>query len=122
MIDNSWTTMHKLQNLLQTTRLTATQFTAIINEFGIDMVPSTMSRALKAGKFTSHEVDQMLRPIVLKIEDLVERAAPFEISFESAETTKIILDLIDLGVDLGTGAGVTNGSLEIAVENQGATK
>jgi hypothetical protein len=108
-----WSTFGKLQKLLRETDLLPIQFVALCNVFGIQVSNALISRAIKAGQFNNHETDEMLRPLVLKLEDVVERAAPFTISFENAESTKLILDVIDLGVDIQVGTAITIASREV---------
>lgn len=111
VVSNEWSTFGKLQTLLQESGLLPTQFVALCNAFGIEISNATLSRAVKAGRFNNHQTDEMLRPLVLKLEDLVQRAAPFQVSFEDAENMKLVLDIIDLGVDIQVSAPV-------AVENK----
>lgn len=92
--------MYKLQTLLRNSGLTGTTFTAICNAYGIEITQSTISRALKAEKFTSHELDQTLRPVVLGIEDLVQRALPFRVAFDDVQNVKFLMDLVKDGHQL----------------------
>jgi hypothetical protein len=101
-----WSTFDKFQLLRQEAGLTQIQFIALCNAYGIEISNATISRAIKVGKFSNHETSEMLRPLVLKLEDLVERAAPFKVSFEDADATKLVLDILDLGVDLQVGAPI----------------
>ena len=105
-VNKQWSTFGKLQQLLQETDLIPNQFVSLCNLYGVEISNATLSRAIKAGKFNNHETDEMLRPLILKLEDLVQRAAPFRISFENAEDTKLILDVLDLGVDIQVGASI----------------
>lgn len=106
-------TFEILQRLLQE-NLLPVQFTALANAYGIEISNATISRVIKNGQFNNHETDQMLRPLILKLDDLVQRAAPFKVSFEDAEATKLVLDVIDLGVDLTVGAPISINSTKEA--------
>ena len=103
-MSKQWSTFGKLQTLLQETTLLPTQFVALCNAYEIEISNALISRAIKAGKFNNHETDEMLRPLVLKLEDLVERAWPFPVSFEDSEHVRFLLDAINTGVNFSVGA------------------
>ena len=116
-MNKQWSTFGKLQQLLQETDLIPNQFVSLCNLYGVEISNATLSRAIKGGKFNNHETDEMLRPLILKLEDLVQRAAPFRISFENAEDTKLILDVLDLGVDIQVGASISINSSKEVTDN-----
>jgi hypothetical protein len=79
--------------------------------------------AFRGGKALDNETALRLWKLWVRVEDLVERAAPFKISLENAESVKITLDLLDIGVDLAVGARSTNGpdvEVDVIEQNQGA--
>lgn len=92
----SLSTFGKFQTLLHETDLTATQFAALCAAYGIKMTDASLSRALKAGDFKL-DTDQMLRPLILRIEDLVRCAGLFKVSFADVENVKLLLDLLNDG-------------------------
>jgi hypothetical protein len=107
-----WSTFGKLRVLLQETGLLPTQFIALCGAYGIEISNATLSRAIKAGRFNNHETDEMLRPLILKLEDLVERAKPFPIALDDADHIKLLLDIIGRGADLKVGAPISINSNE----------
>jgi hypothetical protein len=92
-------TFEILQRLLQE-NLLPVQFTALCNAYGIEISNATISRAIKNGHFNNHETSEMLRPLILKLDDLVERARPFPVAFENSEHIKTLLDSIEVGLAL----------------------
>jgi len=95
-------TFTKFDNLLR--HMSATELSTLFQIFGFDFVSTQwISRVSKAGKFNL-DVDQKLRPLVLRIEDLIERARPIPVSFENAENIRFLLDIIGVGVELSVGA------------------
>ena len=109
--ERPWSTIGKLMFLHETAGLLPIQFTGICHAYGIDISNATISRAMKNANFTNHETSEMLRPLVLKLEDLVQRAKPFPISFADPEITKLVLDVINDGADLSVGTPIsTNNS------------
>jgi hypothetical protein len=105
-------TIDKIKTLLQETSLSASQLVAICEVFGIKISNAKLSRALADGSFTVHRFDEEIRPLILKLEDLVERFAPAPISFEDVEHIQRLFVLLDIGVDLGVGTRNTNSSTE----------
>jgi hypothetical protein len=87
----SYDTFTKLENLLRTTSLTPTKFSALCRWYEVKgMSDASLNRALQRKSF-SHEVDLAIRPIILEIEDLIERAKPFSISFDDIEGVYLML-------------------------------
>jgi hypothetical protein len=64
-----------------------------------------VSRTLQSGKMP-HDTAIAIRPLVLKIENLIQRAEPFPVSFENIELVQNLLDAIGEGVDLSTRASL----------------
>jgi hypothetical protein len=93
-------TYTKFQNLLRL--MSATECADLFQAFGFDFVTTQwISRVTKVGKF-NNDVDQKLKPLILRVEDLIERARPFPVAFENSEHINTLLDAIDLGIDLST--------------------
>ncbi len=111
-------TIDKLIALLRDSGLSQAQFVELCRVYGHKISTAKISVALSSGGFANHKVDQELRPLILKIEDLVERFAPLPVSFEDAARTKSIFELIDLGIDLGTR---TNGSGSVTETSDNTT-
>ena len=98
MGDGTLGTFTKLQNLLRL-NLSATQFVGLCQAYGFDGITNAwFSRTLKTGKL-NHDTDKLLRPLILRIEDLVERARPFPVSFQNSEHVKLLLDVIADGAN-----------------------
>ena len=111
----------KLNDGLQLRGMSVETFAKLAVLFDIPKASKAkLYEAFRGGKALDNETALRLWKLWERIEDLIERAQPFSLSFENAEATKIVLDLLALGVDLGVGAGISsNSSLEIAVQNQG---
>ncbi|HEV3419526.1 MAG TPA: hypothetical protein VG075_04425 [Candidatus Acidoferrum sp.] len=105
MNDGALGTYTKFQNLLR--HMTATELSNLFQIFGFDFVTTQwISRITKAGKLNL-DVDQKLRALVLRIEDLIERGQPLPISFADNQHVKMLLDLIGHGVDLQIDASIS---------------
>jgi len=81
----------------------AIQLACLCQAYGLTGITTQwISRTLEKNKI-NNDTDKALRPILLRLEDLIERAAPFKISFEDVEVTKLVLNLIGFGVDVRVG-------------------
>ena len=95
-------TFTKFINLRDTTNLTNTRFTALCSLFRIEgMSDASLNRALQRKSF-NHDVDVAVRPLVLLIEELIEAAKPFPISFENVEQIHTLLSLFNDGYEFST--------------------
>jgi hypothetical protein len=98
MSDGSLGTFTKSKNLLRTS-LSATEFVGLCQLYGFEGVTNAwLSRTLKSGKL-NHDTDKTLRHLILRIEDLIERARPFPVAFENSEHIKLLLDVISDGAN-----------------------
>lgn len=97
MTDPVWSTIDKLAHLLRETDCDQSQFMKLVELYGLDVSQATISRALRDGKFLKHETGERLRPLIMRIEDLVSCAGVFEISFKDAGHIKLLLDLLNDG-------------------------
>lgn len=102
MDKTQWHTFEKLKALLRDD-LSASDFVNLCAAYQLDFSNATISRWLKMNQFPNHKVDTLLRPLVLKIEDFIERMMPTKPSFENAARIKDIFDLIEGGIDLRVG-------------------
>lgn len=64
----------RLQTLLHESDMSATDFVAVCAACGFKTNGAAISRAAQAQKFT-HELDELLHPLIARLEDLVRRAA-----------------------------------------------
>jgi hypothetical protein len=117
MADKEWSTFGILSTLLRDTDLLPTQFVALCSAYGIEISNATLSRALKAGKFSSHEVSETLRPLVLGLENLVEKAALVRLAFDETEHIKLLLDLLNDGHELSVNIKLKE-KIEVSEANQ----
>jgi hypothetical protein len=110
-MSGSLSTFSKLDNLLRTTNLTPTKFSALCKLYNIaGMSDASLNRAIQRRNF-NNEVDEAVRGVVLTLEDLIARARPFPVSFADIEVTKLLLDLLNYGIDVQVGAPISvNGS------------
>ncbi len=97
-------TFTKFINLRDTTNLTNTRFTVLCGLYEIPgMSDASLNRALQRKSF-SQDVDLAVRPLILRIENLIESMKPLPVSFENVEVVKLFLDLrenlLDHGIDL----------------------
>jgi hypothetical protein len=101
-MDGSESTIIKIENLLRQTNLNAARLSVLCSLYGLKgLSDSSIARSTQLKKL-SNSVDLQLRPLVLKIENLISRAEPFPISFVDPEHIKTLLDAVDLGVNLST--------------------
>jgi hypothetical protein len=95
----------------------AIQFAELCQAYGLTGITTQwLSRTLKANKL-NHDTDKALRPVVLGVEDLVERVKPFKIAFDNAEHVKLLIDVINLGVDLSVGSPISINNSSNAVSD-----
>jgi hypothetical protein len=107
-MSGSLSSFGRLQTLLHQTTMTPTQFVRLCQAFDIDCVTdASLSRAIKAGSF-KHDVELALRPVITRLEDLVDRCDPFPVAFDDTAGVKDALDYIEGGIDLRTGVFQTN--------------
>ena len=100
-------TFSRFYNLLRTTSLTPTKFSALCRLYEIKGVSdASLNRAIQRKDF-NHEVDTAVQPLVSRIEDLIKRAKPFPVAFDDVEVTKLVLDLIGFGVDVRVGEPIS---------------
>jgi|SRR5882762_4072660 len=119
----SLSTFSKLETLLRTTNLTPTRFSALCKLCNIGgMSDASLNRAIQRRNF-SNEVDLTVRELLLKLEDLIERAKPFPVSFENVESISFLLTVVEMGVELTVGAiqRATNSSKEATTISSGNT-
>ncbi len=94
----SLSTLGKTESLLRTTNLNVTRIARLAELSGISSCSeASLSRALKGGKGLPPESDRELREMILRIESLIEKAKPFELSFNDPVATKQILDNVASG-------------------------
>lgn len=95
-MDATLSTTHKLRNLLRTTNLNVTRFSAICREHGLTKGFSdpSINRALQLGRFPSQKMDDEIRVIVLRMEKLVAFMQPFRVSFEDADQVHTMLEIL----------------------------
>lgn len=96
----SLSTFTKFENLLRTTSLTSTRFSALCRLYEIKgMSDASLNRALQKKDF-SIEAELAIRDLVVRIEKLVAEVAPLAVPFEDIEGTKLILDLLQDGHEI----------------------
>ncbi len=98
-MSGSLSTITKLQNLLRPNSgaLKPMQFSELCRAYGLAGITTQwLSRTLKSNKL-NHDTDAALRPLVLVVEDLVQRALPFRLSFDDVECVKLLLDFLNDG-------------------------
>ncbi len=94
----SLSTLGKLENLLRVTNLTITRVSYLCAQYGISSCfEANLSRATKGGRPLPPDADLARRGLLLKIENLIQQAKPFELSFSNTDAVKQILDRIDDG-------------------------
>ncbi len=108
------------QNSAGVALLKSTQFAELCQLYGLTKVTTQwISRAIQKDKIDS-DIEEQVRNIVLRIEDLIERFAPLPVSFAHAEHIKSIFELIDLGLDIGTSVRPNNSSNNDGRDNTAA--
>jgi len=98
-MSGSCSTITKVQNLLRPTSgaLKPIQFAELCQAYGLAGITTQwISRTLKSNKL-NHDTEKALRPLVLVVEDLVERALPFRLAFDDIESVKLLLDFLNDG-------------------------
>jgi hypothetical protein len=104
MSDGSLGTHTKFKNLLR--HMSATELSSLFQAFGFEFVSTQfISRVTKAGKFNL-DIDQKLNRLIVRVEDLIDRFKPAHLSFNDSGHVKLLLDILDLGVDLQVGAPI----------------
>jgi len=104
-------TFIKFINLRDTTNLTNTRFAVLCGLYEIPgMSDASLNRALQRKSF-SQDVDLAVRPLILRIENLIDSMKPLPVSFENVEVVKLFLDLrknlLDHGIDLSLSTNKT---------------
>jgi len=113
-VSGSFSTITKLKNLLRPTSgaLKPIQFAELCQAYGLAGITTQwISRTLKANKL-NHDTDKALRPLVLVVEDLVQRALPFRLAFDDIECVKLLLDFLNDGHKLSVDIQLTNSSAQ----------
>jgi hypothetical protein len=109
-------TFSRFNNLLRTTSLTPTKFSALCRLYEIQgLSDASLNRAIQRKDF-NHEVDVAVEPLVSRIEDLIKRARPFPVSFDDVEVTKMVLDFIGFGFDVRVGEPISVNSSDVVNE------
>jgi hypothetical protein len=90
------------QNSAGVADVKAINFAELCQAYGLTGITTQwISRTLKNNKL-NHDTDAALRPLVLLIEELVQRAKPYPISFDNIEHIKMLLDLFNDGYEFST--------------------
>jgi hypothetical protein len=75
--------------------LKPTQFAELCQAYGLSGITNPwLSRTLKSNKL-NHDTDAALRPLVLLIEALVEKAKPYPIAFDDVQHIQLLLSILD---------------------------
>ena len=93
----SLSTYELLDELFNATDLNGLRFTEICKLYELRGVSdAAMSRAMQRRAF-SNETDERVRPLVLKLRNLVAKVHPLMVSFKDPAKVKSLLDAIDDG-------------------------
>jgi hypothetical protein len=102
IMETSTSTTAKIKSLLrESSTLNVTRLSALFTVCGLTkgLSDASINRALQLGKFP-RDVDDVVKPVVLALENLVAMARPYQIAFEDPEHVKLLLDILGDGGEL----------------------